>query len=377
MRKIAFLLHVLLPILSLILLFSLKSAAQKSISIAYNFGEIYPHNTDIEPMVKDPVRGFTLNYYFPNKWGEEWRNFYNLPNYGISYNFKSYGNPEVVGNSHSVSAFFQMSVLPKRRYFDLGLLAYGGLGYISKIYDEIENPTNLAMSTHLNITADLRFYTKIRIHPVYLEYSRGLNHFSNGLVKAPNLGINVKNNNITLGYEFEDQPVHQKIPKSERNKEPRHEFWIYGAGGIKEVNGYPDKTYYSVNSSLNYSYRTTTINKMGIGLDFVYDSSNEDYAYLTYEGYEGEPPLNFRSGISLHNEFIFKNTGLFASYGFNFKMNEFYPRQRYYKVGLKLYFKNVIGVVILRAIPLFRADLLELGIGYRIPAKSKKARNEN
>ena len=227
----------------------------------------------------------------------------------------------------------------------------------------------------MNITADLRYYVKIRFHPVYLEYSRGLNHFSNGIVKAPNLGINVKNNNFTLGYEFENQPLHKKIPKVERNKEPRHELWIYGASGVKEITGLQGKSYIPVNASLNYTYRTTIINKMGVGLDFVYDPSLEDYAYFTYGSYPGEPSLNFRSGISLHNEFVFQRTGLFTSYGINFKMNDFYARQRYYKVGLKFYFKNVVGVVLLRAIPLFRADLLELGVGYRIPVKNKKAKN--
>jgi len=44
-------------------------------------------------------------------------------------------------------------------------------------------------------------------------------------------------------------------------------------------------------------------------------------------------------------------------------------------VGFKFYFKNVIGVALLRAIPLFRADLVELGIGYRISVKSKKSVN--
>lgn len=366
-----------LSIITLSLIICLRTNAQEAFSISYNYGVIYPHNTDIKPLVKDPVRGFTINYYFANERGEEWRNFYNHPNYGLSFNYKSYGNPEVVGNSYSLSSFFQMSVLPRRKYFDLGFLAFYGLGYISKIYDENENPTNLAISTHLNITADLRYYVKIRLHPVYLQYSRGLNHFSNGIVKAPNLGINVKNNNVTLGYEFEDLPVHKKIPKPERNREPRHELWIYGATGVKEVSGLPGKSYVPVNASLNYTYRTTVINKMGIGLDFVYDPSLEDYAYLTYGSYNGEPSLNFRSGISLHNEFVFKRSGLFTSYGLNFKMNDFYARQRYYKVGLKFYFKNVVGVVLLRAIPLFRADLLELGVGYRIPVKSKKAKNEN
>ncbi len=364
----------LLPLIIVLLLFTcLNINAQEALSISYNYGRIYPHNTDIKPLVKDPVRGVTLNYYFPNEWGEEWRNFYNQPNYGLSFNYKSYGNPEVVGNSYSLSSFFQMSVLPRRKYFDLGFLVYSGLGYITKTYDKVDNPTNLAISTHLNITADLRYFMKIRVHPFFLEYSRGLNHFSNGIIKAPNLGINVKNNNITLGYEFEEQPVHKKIPKPERNKEPRHEFWIYGAMGVKEVSGLPGKRYISTNASINYSYRTTVINKMGIGLDFVYDPSLEDYAYLTYASYQGEPSLNFRSGISLHNEFVFGKTGIFTSYGVNFRMNEFYARQRYYKVGLKFYFKNVVGVVLLRAIPLFRADLLELGVGYRIPVKKQKS----
>lgn len=374
MLKTTFPLYVFGLILITNLFSPIKSASQQSISAAYNYGKIYPHNTDIEPLVKDPVYGFTINYYFPNRWGEEWRNFYNHPNYGLSFNYKSYGNPEVVGDSYSLSSFYQMSVLPRRKYFDVGVLAFSGIGYITKIYDEVENPTNLAISTHFNITADLRYYVKVRVHPVYIEYSRGLNHFSNGLIKAPNLGINVKNNNLTLGYEFEDLPVHKKIPSAERNKEPRHEFWVYGATGVKEISGLADKRFVSVNASLNYTYRTTVINKMGLGLDFVHDPSLEDYAYLTYNNYQGEPSLNFRSGISLHNEFVFKHTGLFTSYGFNFTTNEFYARQRYYKVGLKFYYKDLIGVVLLRAIPLFRADLLELGIGYRIPVKSKKNR---
>ena len=131
------------------------------------------------------------------------------------------------------------------------------------------------------------------------------------------------------------------------------------------------KRYFPLSASLNYSYRTSLINKMGIGLDLVYDSSLEDFAYLNYE-YQGSPPLNFRYGISLHNEFLFGRTGLFTSYGFYPKILEYYTRQRYYKVGAKIYFNNLVGVVLLRAIPLFRADVIEFGIGYKI---SKPKRN--
>ncbi len=361
-----------IPVITvLLLIINIRINAQEAISISYNYGNILPHNTEIKPLVKGPVHGFTLNYYFPNRSGKEWRNFFNLPNYGLSYNFKSYGYPEVLGDSHSLTAFLQMSALPKRRYFDFGVLFFSGIGYFTKIYDAVENPLNKAISSHLNISGDLRFYAKIRIHPIFLEYSLGLNHFSNGLIKAPNLGINVRNSSFTIGYEFENQPIHKRILRAERNIQSRNEFWIYGATGIKEVDGMNQKRYIPVNASLNYTYRTSVINKMGIGFDFVYDPSLENFASINYN-YNGSPPLNFRYGVSLHNEFIFGRTGLFTSYGLNLKMNEYYTRQRYYKVGFKFYFKNIIGVALLRAIPLFRADLVEIGVGYRISPKSKK-----
>ncbi len=346
-------------------------SGQENLSISYVYGNIHPHNTLIKPLIKEPVKGFTINYSLKNSCGESWRRFFNYPNQGISYNFMSYGNPEVLGNSHSLSYFLQFSLLPRRRYFDIGLAEYIGIGYFEKKYDPVKNPDNQAISSNFNIGATIRLYTKIRIKPIYIEYSRGLNHFSNGLTKEPNLGINIKNESFTIGYEFENQPIRKKISKTERDIKTRNEFWIYGASGMKEITSTEQKKYTPVNASINYTYRTSVINKMGIGFDFVYDPSIEDFASLNYD-YHGETPLNFRYGISLHNEFILGKTGIFTSYGLNLQMNEYYTRQRYYKAGVKFYFNNFIGVVLLRAIPLFRADLVEFGIGYRIMPKNKK-----
>ena len=207
---------------------------------------------------------------------------------------------------------------------------------------------------------------------------RGLNHFSNGLIKSPNLGINVKNNSFTLGYELEDIPVREKIPKSEKIPDFKHEFWSFASVGMKTVDELENsKKYFPVNFSLNYSYRLTMLNKMGLGMDFIYDPSLSEYATLNYN-YHGEPSINFRFGLNIHNEFIFGNTGFYSCYGFFPKKSDYYSTVKYYKVGLKYYFKNVIGVVFLRAIPLFRADVVELGIGYRITSKRKnQTYNEN
>jgi hypothetical protein len=338
--------------------------SQESISATFNYGSIAVHSRDIQPLVNDPVRGFTLNYFVPNRCGTQWRSYYNFPNYGVSYNYKSYGNPDVLGNSHSLTSFIQISFLRKRRYFDIGFKGFAGVGYFSKIYDPIENPANKAISAHMNISAETRLYSKIRFKPIFIEYGFGLNHFSNGLIKSPNLGINVFNNSFSLGYEFEQQSENIKSDKTEKPKLIRNEFWAFAAIGFKETESQGNQYIFS-SLSLNYSKQITVINKLGLGFDFLNDPSLTSFASKHYN-YPGEASLNHRYGINLHNEFIMGKTGLFMAYGFYLKESEYYLSRRYYKGGFKFYFHNFFAAAIIRAVPLFRADVVELGFGYRL-----------
>ena len=373
MDEITFRRQILIPIILFWVLCPRESFSQQSISASYNYGTIVIHSPEIEPLINGPVHGFTLNYALPNKRGEDWRPFYNNPNYGFSYNYKNYGSPDILGNSHSFTTFLQLSFLKNHHFFDIGFKGFAGIGYFTKIYDPENNPLNKAISAHMNISAETRMYTKIRIKPYFLEYSLGLNHFSNGLIKAPNLGINVLNNSFTLGVELEDQSHESKPLKSERPPLIKNEFWAMASIGLKEIE-FNEKRYIFSSVSINYSKQVSSINKLGIGMDFLNDPSLTPFAYKEYH-YLGESDLNFRYGLNFHNEFLMGNTGFFTAYGFYIRDSEYYTRRGYYKVGFKFYWKNVIGVALIRAMPLFRADVVEVGIGYRL--KSMKKGNSN
>lgn len=343
---------------------SLTGTSQQSLSASFNSGSILVHNPQIDPLVKGPVRGFTIIYAFPNSRGEQWRPFFNYPNYGLSYNYKSYNYPEVLGNSHSFTSFLQISFLKNHSILDIGFKGFAGFGYFTKIYDPVKNPENKAISAHLNISGETRFYSKFRLEPFFLEYSFGLNHFSNGLIKAPNLGINVLNNSFSLGYEFENLPEKAQSHESLKPEPVKNELWAILCGGLKEVEGQNHKYTFS-SISFNYSRQVSVINKLGIGFDFLHDPSLIDHAIKQYQ-YQGESNINFRYGLNLHNEFMMGKTGLFTAYGFYFGNADNYISRRFYKVGFKFYFRNLIGVLLLRAVPLFHADAVELGIGYRL-----------
>ena len=367
--------RILLLMIFIYLCNSAEVLSQEGIDITYNYGSVVVHSPDIELISDNPVSGFSINYTFNNKHGEHWRKFYNYPNYGFSYIYKSYHNPDVLGDSHSLTAFLQVPFIKNRKHFDIGIKGLAGLGYFTNTYDSITNPTNKAISTKLNITAELRLYSRIRLKPFYLEYALGLNHSSNGLVRSPNLGINVFNNNFSLGYEFEDQKQRHEFHPAEKPPFIKNEIWAFVSTGFKQLK-YDSRTYTFAGISLNYSKQISVINKMGIGADFSRDRSYVTLAEHEY-GYTGSDKLSYRFGMNIHNEFIMGAFGLYGAYGLYFGNEEYYIRQRYYKAGFKFYFNDFFGVVLIRAVPLFRAEVIEFGIGFRLTDKKQRESNGN
>ena len=343
--------------------------AQESIDMSYSFGSILVHASGIRPISSNPVNAFAFTYTTKNKVGEDWKKYYNQANSGFIYEYKNFNYPEVLGHAHSLSTFLQFSFLRRRNVFDIGFKGQAGIAYLNKIYNKELNPLNTAISTHFNVAAETQFYTKLRFHPIFIEYSFGLNHFSNGLIKAPNLGINTLNNHFSVGVEFEKPVVGYRIPKQDREPFPKNEFWLYTAIGTKEVKNYDGRFTFST-LSLNYSRQLSTINKTGIGLDFIDDEAATQYATQNLE-YTGTEDLSFRFGPNIQTEFIFGRTSIFGAYGFYFGNNDYYSKRAYYKVGSKVHFANFFGTVIIQAVPLFKAQALVFGVGYRFRRNSQ------
>ena len=345
--------------------------SQESIDIAYSVGSILVHSPQIKPISANRVDGFAITYTTKNKLGAQWKRYYNYPNYGFTYKYKSYNYPEVLGHAHSLTSFIQFPFLKQRQVFDLGFRGKIGLAYLDKIYDRNTNPLNTAISSHLNIAAETQLYSKIRWHPLYLEYSYGLNHFSNGLVKAPNLGINSLNHQFSVGIAFEKPIEKYKVPKEPREPYIKNEYWLYSVMGTKEVKNYGQRfAFFTL--SLNYSRQISMINKLGLGMDFIRDGAATQYARQNFN-YTGQEDLSYRFGPNLQTEFLFGRTNFFAAYGFYFGTTEHYSTRAYYKVGSKIYFNHFFAIVLIRAIPLFRAEALLFGVGYRISGKNQNA----
>jgi hypothetical protein len=122
-----------------------------------------------------------------------------------------------------------------------------GLGMFTKKYDALDNSINEAISSTINISVETRLYSKINFHPMFLEYSYGLTHFSNGLIKSPNLGINVFNNNFSMGYYFEEETFPLKtFTNQQTERDENYEIWAVSSMGVKQIDSDPKRYLFPV-----------------------------------------------------------------------------------------------------------------------------------
>ena len=109
---------------------------------------------------------------------------------GFAVYWTHFDNPAVLGQSVAVVPYVEPLILPWRRLygsFQLGL----GAAYVSKVYDESTNPTNLFFSLPLNFWVLLNTHVYFKINKRW-QSSCGFNynHISNGGMKNPNKGMN-------------------------------------------------------------------------------------------------------------------------------------------------------------------------------------------
>jgi hypothetical protein len=131
--------------------------------------------------------GFTLLIH--SKGQKTWQNDYKKPTYGFGFHHSGLSNDQIMGKAYYLDAHIELPFIHTQRfsfYWKYSL----GIAYITKSFDQHENPKNIAIGSHINASSN----TGIGIRKQYKSYELGssleLNHYSNGATVLPNLGVN-------------------------------------------------------------------------------------------------------------------------------------------------------------------------------------------
>lgn len=340
-----------------------SSATTLYVSSRYLHGYSIPHKNGLRHLVKENAFGGQLQLEWVTSGKKAWHRQYRRPRLGLSLIQLNLGNDEELGSAIGLYPYLHFPFV-RNRYFKLNFQFGGGLAYLSKTFDRVENYKNVAISSHANISIGSALEIEIPLFSNFdLRTGGSFVHFSNAGYTKPNLGINVGNIFAGLAYRFGPLPSNplrwEKTPSDHR-----YEMYVAGLIGIKQISALDVNRFLSYTLSGELGRRYSEKAMVSVGLDVIYNTSLKERLRS-----EGEVP---KSDLDL------LQPGLLASYhvildrfSMQFGMGVFLyssfteDGSFYHRVGWRYRVNERLSAGISLKSHFFVADYLEFGIGYR------------
>ena len=328
-------------------------------SMSIHAGSMMPHYPLQASLNNDYIRGLDFSTYFLNSSKAE----LNHSALGLGYFMSNLGNNRVYGYVHSTYLSMLFPLLVNR--FPVQLKLGLGPGYVTKKYDSEANTLNRAIGSHINAYGQISLTGGLPIagEGWMLRMGMSFNHISNGLIFAPNQGINT----VTLhaGLDFGSNHRHSgafTIGRDSERKE-KNRFTLTLASGVKEVDERAGKQILTSSLIFDYGYRFHPSFNAGVGINLFY---NDTWAYLPYRMDYMELPTPFQSSIHLALELDKNPIAIILQPGFYiYRPTDVIPDFTG-RLGMRYSFRNNITLQFAIKHHWFAlADYFEWGIGYR------------
>ncbi len=352
----------------LFLFFSQSSFSQSksngwSIGANIQYGFILSHRHNMGHL----VRGHTPAYEITvskQKFGDKyWQQHFRYPIVGYSLVFIDLKNDDQLGTAFAIFPHISFSQKRQRkfmRYFRIG----AGAGYITKVFDRIENNKNNAIGSHINVFISFMYGFKWKVHRNFsIDGGLSFVHFSNASFTAPNLGINVPTVQLGATWRFSDG---KEVYKKDSIAPPRERKWHYSiilSGGLKEISPPGGPKFGIASLNIEAIKPVSRKSRIGLGLDIFYDASLEKKLKNSDMDYSGMFAV-VRPGMHFHYELKLSEFSMFFDVG-----SYLYTRWKddlyiYARQGVRYRIaKNVLLGVALKT-HYFKADFAEWGVGY-------------
>ncbi len=246
-----------------------------SLGARLHYGFIIPHSRDIINVSHSKPRGFEIRAAWLLNSEQRTRESGLVAKRGFVMHFMDFDNPQVLGHGITLVPYVEPMIRPWGRLYGSVQLGLGCV-WLSNVYDEQTNPTNLFFSFPVSFLAMTNAYLHYRVHPRW-EISAGFNynHISNGGMKLPNKGMNFPTWNA--GAQFYLQPVVITRPvKTDAWKQQRRNYaYLLAIGTLKTAtatDAFPEnKLCRQWGTMAMAGRRLARMSALSIGTEWVYD----------------------------------------------------------------------------------------------------------
>ncbi len=267
----------------------------KRFGLDSGYGFIISHSQALKPLSQSNPIGVSLHYQRMNLSQKSW-NACNCFHYlGLQLSYHNFQNPEVLGYAVSITGTFE-PILWQKKSWTFSMVTGLGPSFLSKVYDEANNPDNIFFSTPISfllfLSPKLEYTLKDNLG---LHLAFAYNHISNGGQSQPNKGMNYPMLGLGLSHLFIKSPFPVYV------KESISQDWtFYLETGISTREGEEGRApNFSV--ALALKKPLSNINGIGAGIEI-----NKDYSLEVEKNrWEALMPAPFISHHFLFGKFDF------------------------------------------------------------------------
>lgn len=365
MKNVVF---IILFLLSVIAFAQEETPKAATIDVNYFTGNIVRHNDDILHLITGHPEGFIISYNQKTFGYDDWSQFYNYPDYGVSFSYQNLKN-EFLGENLALYAHYNFYFLNRNLMLRIGQ----GLAYTNNPYDKETNFRNIAFGSRLMSSTYLMLnYKKENLFKRFgVQAGLSFIHYSNANVKAPNTSINTLAFNVGVNYNLDDTSLieYQQNEVTNDFKEPIKFNFVLRAG-INESDAIGSGQYGFYILSAYADKRLGRKSAIQLGTEvFLSNFLKEWIRYRSIafpeETVKGDEDYK-RVGIFAGHELFINKLSVITQLGYYVYYPVDFEGRTYVRVGMKRYFgKKWFGALTLKSHGA-KAEAVEFGVGIRL-----------
>lgn len=344
-----------------------------SLQLDYFYGNVIKHKDKISHLAISFPRGFILNW---NKKSEKTlaKKRYNYPEYGFSFIYHDFQNA-ILGEAYALNINYTF-YFGKKSNKNLFYLRLGqGIAYNTNPFHHEKNNKNVSLGSHLLANTTIGFNYKRKLTKG-LDANLGflLNHYSNGSIKSPNVGLNLFSFNTGLSYNFDhENPIDYSTAPIDDveiiDKEPV-KLNIQFSGGINSSTNIGGKQFPYYVGTVYGDKRLNSKSILQFGSEVFFSNYLKElikFNAIAFPEKGQDADADYRRvSLIVGHELDLSNFSILTQIGYYL----YYPYEidkRYYeRIGVKKYFGDKWFASASIKAHLFLAESIDLGIGIRL-----------
>ncbi|WP_160130909.1 acyloxyacyl hydrolase [Kordia antarctica] len=347
-----------------------QETPQKGATLDVNYfgGSIVRHNDDILHLISGHPEGFIISYNRKTFGYDDWSEFYNYPDYGVSLSYQNLKN-QYLGKNVALYAHYNFYLFKRNVIFRIGQ----GFAYTNNPYDKKDNFRNIAFGSRIMSSTYLMLnYKKENIFDRFgLQAGLSFIHYSNANVKAPNTSINTLALNVGVNYNLDDiSQIEYQKNDSIQNFSESIKYNIVLRSGINESDAIGSGQYGFTILSAYADKRLGRRSAIQVGTEVFYSNFLKEWIRhrsIAFPNGEVKGDEDFkRVGVFVGHELFINKFSIITQFGYYVYYPVDFEGRTYIRAGMKRYIGKKWFVVGTLKSHTAKAEAFELGVGIRL-----------